>query len=114
MRLNFNNRYNLTSRQIQELKHRIKVSGYHASSWIRTVMEIVKVGAIDFSFIERLLRKFLFCPSAVLEQPPKLLKIIYDAINVVDFVEAAVETLEVVSINPNTTYVRIQGNPFNV
>lgn len=77
-------------------------------------MEVVKVGAIDFQFIERLLRKFLFCPSNLMENPPTLLAIIFDAINAVDFVEAAVETLEVVSINPNTTYVRIQSNPFNI
>lgn len=43
------------------------------STWVRTVLEVVKVGPMDFSLLARILKKFLIRPTKKNEHPPRLL-----------------------------------------
>jgi len=114
IRASYNNRYSLTSRQLKELLEKAKLRNYPESAWVRTIMEVVKVGPTDFALLSRVFRKFLIRPTTMHSQPPKLLQIITNSLKDLNIIEAILATSEVASINSRQSYSRIQGNPFGV
>lgn len=55
--------------------------------WFRNILEIVKIGPMDFSMLTRILRKFMVRPCSSVSEVPKILQLLYLTINDISFVQ---------------------------
>lgn len=114
IRASFNNRYTLSGRQLKELLEKAKLRSYPESAWVRTILEVVKLGPMDFALLARVLKKFLVRPTNTSSECPRLLLLISNALKELKMVETILATVEVTSINSELSYAKVQGNIFGV
>jgi hypothetical protein len=114
IRANYNNRYSLTSKQFKEILEKAKMRSYPESAWVRTILEVVKVGQLDFALLSRILKKFIMRPTTTHTQAPRLLQIITNSIKDIKMVESILSVIEMARINSKQNYSKIQGNPFGL
>jgi hypothetical protein len=86
LRQSYNSRYSLTARQIEEIISRINLNSYPDSPWLRNILEIIKIGDLDYALLTRLLRKYMIRPTNVFPERPKLLQLITLAVGGIAFV----------------------------
>jgi hypothetical protein len=93
IRLSYNNRYTLTNRQLKDLLEKGRFRGYPESAWVRTILEIVKVGELDFALVARILKKFIMRPTSTQSDCPKLLQLIAYCLRDINLVEAIISII---------------------